>query len=160
MAPEMKKKVCVCGCIRAFLWDWPSAAKWMGTALPIKQHGIFHSNGIARSMVRRGTSNAAARRIPACRAVRSERAWMPFLFFRSSLSEKREFFFFIFGTPLNGRPCERPARGGALKSASSMRLSTTVAEISRLAASGITSDVGASITSSVTIMLRRRAGNA
>ena len=32
---------------------------------------------------------------------------------------------------------------------------TTVAEISRLAASGITSDVGASITSSLTIMLRR-----
>ena len=32
---------------------------------------------------------------------------------------------------------------------------TTVAEISRLAASGMTSEVGASITSSVTIMLRR-----
>lgn len=38
---------------------------------------------------------------------------------------------------------------------SSIRFSTTVAEISRLAASGITRDCGLSITSSVTIMLRR-----
>ena len=38
---------------------------------------------------------------------------------------------------------------------SNMRLRTTVAEISRLAASGMTSDCGLSITSSVTIMLRR-----
>ena len=38
---------------------------------------------------------------------------------------------------------------------SSIRLSTTVAEISRLAASGMTMEVGASMTSSVTIMLRR-----
>ena len=36
-----------------------------------------------------------------------------------------------------------------------MRFSTTVAEISRLAASGITNEVGASITSSLTIILRR-----
>ena len=36
-----------------------------------------------------------------------------------------------------------------------MRFKTTVAEISRLAASGMTSEVGASMTSSVTIMLRR-----
>ena len=36
-----------------------------------------------------------------------------------------------------------------------MRFSTTWAEISRLAASGITSEVEASITSSLTIMLRR-----
>ena len=38
---------------------------------------------------------------------------------------------------------------------SSIRLSTTVAEISRLAASGITKERGDSITSSVTIILRR-----
>ena len=37
----------------------------------------------------------------------------------------------------------------------SILFKTTVAEISRLAASGITSEVGASITSSVTIILRR-----
>lgn len=38
---------------------------------------------------------------------------------------------------------------------SSIRFRTTVAEISRFAASGITNDCGLSITSSVTIMLRR-----
>lgn len=48
-------------------------------------------------------------------------------------------------------------RGGVMNyfKSSRMRLSTTCADISRLAASGITSEWSLSITSSLTIILRR-----
>jgi len=68
-----------------------------------------------------------------------KRAFLSILF---NLTGKQEY------TPLAGQM-------GEGYNASSIRLSTTVAEISRLAASGMTNDCGLSITSSVTIILRR-----
>jgi hypothetical protein len=90
-ARDEEKGLCV-GCIRAFLWDWPSAANgWAlhfpsnSTAFPFKWNSTL--NGAARHFQRRGTPHSRLS------AVRSERAWMPFLFFRSSAERKREFFF-------------------------------------------------------------------